>query len=166
MSEFLQCCPLQALGINSFIVRCHVTMNCHGKMPVTYINNNNYLPSEVEWYNVCVFLSFLLQKWRAMSSFQRSLIILLCILACLTFLIWRKGLMSLSYSAEDLDEAGEHKGHKISDEHSPKFNRVNKQEISLNWPKLCLAITLFLWFGIIFSTILCYNFRQFFLYLP
>lgn len=37
--------------------------------------------------------------------------------------------MSLSYSAEDLDEAGEHKGHKISDEHSPKFNRVNKQEI-------------------------------------
>ena len=37
--------------------------------------------------------------------------------------------MSLSYDAEDLDEAGDHKGHKISDEHSPKFNRVNKQEI-------------------------------------
>ena len=37
--------------------------------------------------------------------------------------------MSLSYDIEDLDEAGEHKGHKISDKHSPKFNRVNKQEI-------------------------------------
>lgn len=37
--------------------------------------------------------------------------------------------MSLSYDAEDLDEAGEHESHKISDKHSPKFNRVNKQKI-------------------------------------
>ena len=37
--------------------------------------------------------------------------------------------MSLSYDAEDLDEPGDHKDHQISDEHSPKFNRVNKQEI-------------------------------------
>jgi len=71
----------------------------------------------------------LYRKWRAMSSFQRSLIILLFVLACVTFLIWRKGLMSLSYDAEGLEEAGDHKGHKISDKHSPKFNRVNKQEM-------------------------------------
>ena len=41
--------------------------------------------------------------------------------------------MSLSYDAEDLDDVGEHESHKISDvKHSPKFNRVNKQEIIEN----------------------------------
>lgn len=67
-----------------------------------------------------------------MSSFQRSLIIVLFILGCVTLVIWRKGLMSHSYNADDLSETGDHKGHKISDENSPKFNRVNKQEIIEN----------------------------------
>ncbi|KAL9989213.1 hypothetical protein ACROYT_G003737 [Oculina patagonica] len=71
----------------------------------------------------------LYRRWRAMSSFQRSLILLLFILACVTLLIWRNGLMSHSYNADDLDESIGHEGHKISDKYSPKFNRVNKQEI-------------------------------------
>lgn len=37
--------------------------------------------------------------------------------------------MSHSYSADGLDETLAHKDHKISDKYSPKFNRVNKQEI-------------------------------------
>lgn len=67
-----------------------------------------------------------------MSSFQRSLILLLSILACVTLLIWYKGLMSHSYIADDLVETVDHKDHKISDEYSPKFNRINKQEIIEN----------------------------------
>lgn len=37
--------------------------------------------------------------------------------------------MSHSYNGDDLDESISHEGHKISDKYSPKFNRVNKQEI-------------------------------------
>lgn len=40
--------------------------------------------------------------------------------------------MSHNYNADNLDETVDHQGHKISDEHSPKFNRVNKQEIIEN----------------------------------
>lgn len=74
----------------------------------------------------------LYRKWRAMSSFQRSLIFLLCILGCVTFLLWRKGLMWQNFDTDNMDETVGHQGHKISEEHSPKFNRVNKQEIIEN----------------------------------
>ena len=67
-----------------------------------------------------------------MSSFQRSLIFLLCILGCVTFLLWRKGLMRQNFENDNMDETVGHQGHKISEEHSPKFNRVNKQEIIEN----------------------------------
>ena len=64
-----------------------------------------------------------------MSSFQRSLIILLSVLGCVTLAFWHKGLISSGYNADKMDDSAGHKGHKISDEDSFKFNRVNKQEI-------------------------------------
>lgn len=69
----------------------------------------------------------LYRKWRAMSSFQRSLIVLLFGIGCVTLVIWHKGLISHGYN---LDKTADHNGHKFSNEQvSPKFNRVNRQEI-------------------------------------
>ena len=62
-----------------------------------------------------------------MSSFQRSLIILLCVLGCVTLVMWHKGL--IIYSTGNANKIVDHKSHKISDDISPKFNRVNRQEI-------------------------------------
>lgn len=70
-----------------------------------------------------------MQKWRAMSSFQRSLIILLCFLGCVTLVVWHNGLISQDHGTDSLDEAVDHKGHTFADEFSPKFNRINRQEI-------------------------------------
>ena len=70
-----------------------------------------------------------LQKWRALSSFQRSLLILFCVLGCVTIVIWRKGLISHGYSSNGWDSAMDHKEHMLSNEHLLKFNRVNKQDI-------------------------------------
>ena len=64
-----------------------------------------------------------------MSSFQRSLIILFCALGCVTLVIWRKGLISHGYSTDSLDQTVDHEDHEFSDEHSPKFNRFNQQEV-------------------------------------
>lgn len=71
------------------------------------------------------------RKWRSMSSFQRYLIILFCILGCVTFVMWRKGhILSYKYSASTaLDQSGTHKGHKLSDDVLLKVGRVNAKEI-------------------------------------
>lgn len=69
------------------------------------------------------------RKWRALSSFQRSLLILFCVLGCVTIVIWQKGLISHGYSSNGWDSAMDHKEHMLSNEHLLKFNRVNKQDI-------------------------------------
>ena len=85
------------------------------------------------FYGECViYCYFLLQKWRAISSFLRSLIFLLCVLVCVTFLLGRKGLMWQNFETDNMDETVDHQGYKISEEHSPKFTRINKQEIIEN----------------------------------
>ena len=37
-----------------------------------------------------------------------------------------------NFETDNMDETVDHQGHKISEEHSPKFNRINKQEIIEN----------------------------------
>ena len=48
------------------------------------------------------------------------------------FLLWRKGLMTQSFDSDNMDETVDHQGRNICEEYSPKFDRVNKQEIVEN----------------------------------
>ena len=39
-----------------------------------------------------------------------------------------KGLMTQSFDSDNMDETVDHQGRNICEEHSPKFDRANKQE--------------------------------------
>ena len=66
-----------------------------------------------------------------MSSFQKYLITLFCILGCLVLLMWHRGLIfSNTYSTEiSLDHSVNHRGHELPIELLPTIDKVDPEEI-------------------------------------